>query len=230
MRRHPRAAAWAAVMLAILAFVCLRASRAVAVAPEPVVVSAPLVSRPPVLDGQIDGMWFAIPSTRIPLWRGRASATAAYSVSLRAARTADSIFFLVTWLGQPPVTAAAGAGDDLVRNKLVVHFSMAAPWPEADKLMCLTACHTAYVNGEGRARYLVSETIPPGVTGALDVAGGWQGTRWVFEWSRPLVSGNPFDVQFTDQDGAYRFFIKVIDAVPGLADPVSEDLILRLGD
>ena len=142
-------------------------------------------------------------------------------MALRAVHTTEAVYFFASWPGDAPLSAEPGE-----RNKLIVHYEVPAPWPGAADLMCLTACHTAYVDDQGRGRYITAETIPPGQTDPLQVGGGWRNGRWTMEWGRPLASSNPFDVQFTDLAGRFRFFVKIIEGQLNQPDPTSDDWLL----
>ena len=109
--------------------------------------------------------------------------------------------------------------ENTVENKFTLHWRI--PDPAAQHLDCAIACHTAFADGSGRFAYANAETIPQGGSGALPVAGKWDGQIWTLEWSRPLLNGNPFDLQFADLDQAYTFFVKVFERVEGHPDPVS---------
>jgi hypothetical protein len=94
---------------------------------------------------------------------------------------------------------------------------------------CMVACHTAFADGTGQFTYIAPETIPPGTSGSLPVGGGWDGQSWTMEWSRPLQNKNPYDLQFTDLDTSYRFFVKLLQHVQERPDPVSEWCLLEFG-
>ena len=104
-------------------------------------------------------------------------------------------------------------------NRLTVHWRI--PEPAARRVDCTVVCHTAFADGEGRFAYANAETIPQGGSGALPAAGNWDGKAWTLEWSRPLLSGNPYDLQFASLDQAYTFLVKVFERVEGRPDPVS---------
>jgi hypothetical protein len=187
----------------------------------PVNAAGRLVSRrvasPPVIDGQVDAVWDTSVPLRLPLtWGGTEHAL---DVELRALHTDEAVYFLAQWPGEQPF-----GEEDTVFNKLTVHWRI--PEAAASRLDCNVACHTAFADGRGRFVYANAETIPQGGSEALPTAGGWSAGTWTLEWSRPLLNGNPFDLQFADLDRAYLFFVKVFERVEGRPDPVSERHLL----
>jgi len=61
---------------------------------------------------------------------------------------------------------------------------------------------------------------------ALTSAAGWSAGIWTLEWSRPLVNGNPFDLQLTDLEQTHLFLVKVFERIEGRPDPVSGRYLL----
>ena len=187
--------------------------------------SGALVSRrveePPVVDGREDAVWGLAVPLQLALTWGREGGEHAYDLELRSLHDAGNIYFLARWPGTPPDDPANTA-----RNKLSAHFDIPEPYPGARDYTCLAACHTAFADERGRIIHMSAETIPPGRTDPLPAAGqssyGW----WQLEWSRPLVDANVFDLQFTDLDATYTFFVKVFEGQDGQADPVSSDVRL----
>lgn len=177
------------------------------------------VASPPVIDGQIEGVWATAEPLRMPLTWGLDGTEHALDVELRALHTSEAVYFLAQWPGGPP-----SGEEDTVFNKLTVHWRI--PEPAMGRLDCNVACHTAFADGQGRFVYANAETIPQGGSEALPAAGGWRASTWTLEWSRPLVNGNPFDLQFAELDRAYLFFVKVFERVEGRPDPVSERHLL----
>ena len=70
-------------------------------------------------------------------------------------------------------------------------------------------------------------TIPQGAHDALPAAGRWHDGEWIIEWSRPLQSGNLYDLQLTDLSVTYPFRVKVFEGRAGQPDPISE--VVELG-
>jgi len=218
---------WPGLVLAVLTIVLAAGMAGVEWSHSPVFAGGParviasFVTQGPVLDGVVESLWDAADPVCVPLKRGRHGSETAYEAELRTIYTADDIYFMVRW---PDSAPAAPSWSE--QNKLILHFSVPAPWQGADDLMCLTACHTAYVDDQDRGRYVTAETIPPGLTDPLALGGGWQDGYWMLEWGRPLESGNPFDVQFGDLATSYRFFVKVVEGRSNEPDPISDDLLL----
>jgi hypothetical protein len=172
------------------------------------------VASPPVIDGQVDAIWTVAEPLFLPLTWGMHGSERALGVELQGLRTDEAVYFLAQWLGEPP-----SGEKNTVSNKLTVHWRI--PDAAARRLDCTVACHTANANGQGHFVYANAETIPQGGGEALLAAGGWHAGTWRLEWSRPLVSNNPFDLQFDDPKGLYLFFIKIFERIEGQADPVS---------
>ena len=188
---------------------------------NPRILTSQRVGCGPSLDGKDEGVWALATPLRLRLNAGIPGAASTLELELRSIHTDKELYFLATW-SEPQPEATEG----LLRNKMTMHFEIAAPWPGAQELMCLAACHTAFVDGRGRLAYIAAETIPPGQTGTLSGCGRWEDGRWRLEWSRPLVNANPFDTQFRDLNGRYSFFIKVFRGANEGADPVSETCLL----
>ena len=169
----------------------------------------------PTIDGQVEESWSAASPLQIPLTWGMGSSEYALDVELRSMHTDETISFLAQWAGEPPT-----GQENTTSNRLTVHWRI--PEEAAQHLDCAVVCHTASVDGSGRLAYANTETIPQGGSGPLQAAGGWNAGIWTFEWSRPLISANPFDLQFDDLDRAYTFMVKVFERVEGRPDPVSE--------
>jgi hypothetical protein len=170
---------------------------------------------PPTVDGEVDDAWAGAESLRASLTWGIHGTEHAIDVELRALHTAQSIYLLAQWAGQPPSGEA-----DTTANKFTMHWPI--PDAAARHLDCNVACHTAFADGEGRFVYANAETIPQGGSEALPAAGRWEDGVWTLEWSRPLLDGNPFDLQFDDLDARYTFMVKVFEGIEGRPDPVSE--------
>ena len=186
-------------------------------------LSGRLVSRqidsPPVIDGQIEGIWATVEPLRVPLTWGMGGSEHAFDVELRALHTDQAVYLLAQWSGQPP-----SGEENTVTNKLTLHWRI--PEPAAQALDCTVVCHTAFIDGSGRVAYANAETIPQGGSETLAAAGGWDAGTWTLEWSRPLSTDNPFDLQFDDRDQAYSFLVKVFERVEGRPDPISERHLL----
>jgi hypothetical protein len=182
-----------------------------------------LVSRridsPPAVDGHVDGVWAMAEPLQMQLTWGMDSTEHALDVELKALHTGRAVHFLAQWPGGPP-----SGEEDTVFNRFTLHWRI--PEPEAQRLDCDVACHTAFADGSGRFTYANAETIPQGGSEALPVAGGWDDGTWTLEWSRPLLNSNPFDLQFADLDGAYTFLVKVFERVADRPDPISERHLL----
>jgi hypothetical protein len=219
------------LLLAIVVVGCVsRATLPPTTAPTPTPEAMPvnaagrLVSRrvasPPVIDGEVDAVWATAVPLQLPLTWGLDGAQA-LDVELRALHTGEAVYFLAQWPGGPP-----SGEEDTVFNKLTVHWRITDSEAVTQHLDCTVACHTAFTDGQGRLVYANAETIPQGGSEALPAAGGWRAGTWTLEWSRPLINGNPFDLQFADLDRAYLFFVKVFERVEGRPDPVSERHLL----
>lgn len=170
---------------------------------------------PPLIDGQVDESWSATSPLQVPLTWGMGSSEHALDVELRSTHTDETISFLAQWAGEPP-----SGQENTTANRLTVHWRI--PEKAAQYLDCTVVCHTASVDGNGHLAYANTETIPQGGSDPLEAAGGWFAGIWTFEWSRPLISANPFDLQFDDLDQVYTFMVKVFERVEGRPDPVSE--------
>lgn len=176
------------------------------------------VTRGPELAGELDPMWAQAQSLRLPLSLGSGGTDRHGEVQLRALYTADDLYLLAHWLEaaseQPPPDAA-----QTTENKLTVHWRIVQEMgtPPA----CEVACHTAHTDGAGRLAYIHAETIPPGSQPALHAAGGWHDGAWTLVWSRPLINDNLYDLQFSDLDRPYPFFVKLFRGEEGRTDDVS---------
>ena len=196
--------------------------------PEPIEanVAGRLVSQrtrsPPAIDGQVEDAWTTTEPLRVPLMWGWGGTEHALDVELRALHSAEAVSFLAQWPGEPP-----SGEENTVFNRFTLHWRI--PEPAAQKLDCSVVCHTAFADGNGRVAYANAETIPQGGSAALAAAGGWDAGLWTLEWSRPLSSGNPFDLQFSDLDQGYSFLVKVFVGIEGRPDPVSERHLLVFG-
>lgn len=169
---------------------------------------------PPVIDGQVDATWTTAELLLLPLTFGTHGSERALDVELRGLRTDGAVYFLAQWPGELP------PGDEnTILNTFTVHWRI--PDAAARRLDCAVACHTANASSQGQFVYANAETIPQGGDGALPVAGGWHVGTWTLEWSRPLINGNPFDLQFDDLKGEYLFLVKVFERIEGRPDPVS---------
>jgi hypothetical protein len=179
------------------------------------VVAWPVPS-PPTTDGRVDSIWEAAEPVQLPLTYGRGGTEHALDLTLRAVYTDQAIYFLAQWHGKPPSGEA-----DTVYNMLTLHWRIPEAQVAARSLSCATTCHTAFADGQGQFVYANAETIPKGGSEALSVAGGWEGDAWTLEWSRALASANPIDLQLTDRDQGYRFFVKLFERMEDQPDPVS---------
>jgi len=169
---------------------------------------------PPVIDGQVESVWEGAESLQLSLTRGRDSAAHVLHLDLRALRANETIYFLAQWPGGSP-----SGEENALFNTLTVHWRI--PDAEARQLDCSVACHTAFADGQGRFVFANAETIPQGGDEALPLAGCWRAGTWTLEWSRSLVNGNPFDLQFDDLDEGYLFSVKVFERIQGQPDAVS---------
>jgi hypothetical protein len=174
---------------------------------------------PPAIDGRVEGTWESAEPLHLPLTWGMGGTERALDVELRSLYTDQAIYFAARWSGEPPPGAAPGNGQNTVSNVLTVHWRI--PEPAAQRLDCNVACHTAFADASGRLAYANAETIPQGGSEALAAAGGWNAGMWTLEWSRPLINGNPYDLQFDDREAAYSFLVKVFARVEGRPDPIS---------
>jgi hypothetical protein len=200
------------------------------VAPEQLVSQH--TSRAPAIDGQVEALWETADPLRVPLTWGAEGTEHALDVELRALHDERTLYLLAQWPGESQAGGVPSGELDTVYNQFTMHWRI--PEPDAQHLDCSVACHTVFADGRGRVAYANAETIPVGGSGTLQVAGGYQaggsdtGT-WTLEWSRPLVSGNPFDLQLEDRDRAYAFMIKVFARIEGRPDPVSKPHQLVFG-
>jgi hypothetical protein len=177
----------------------------------------------PAIDGLVEELWASAEPLRISLTWGIEGTEHALDVALRALHTDEAISFLAQWPGDPPT------GDEATTyNTITLHWRI--PEPAGQHLDCTVVCHTAFADGRGRFVYANAETIPQGGSGALDAAGGWEAGTWTLEWRRPLVSANPFDLQFGDREGPYTFLIKVFARLEGRPDPISARHVLVFGE
>jgi hypothetical protein len=174
---------------------------------------------PPDVDGLVENAWERADVLRLPLTWGMGGTKHALDVELRSLYTDQAIYFVAQWPGEAPE-----GSQDTVSNVFTLHWRI--PDPVAQRLDCTVACHTAFADGSGRLAYANTETIPQGGGGALDAAGGWDAGTWTLEWSRPLIVGNPYDLQFDDRASAYPFLVKVFKRVEGRPDPISERHLL----
>jgi hypothetical protein len=177
------------------------------------------VDSPPVIDGLIEGVWATAEPLRVPLVRGMGSTEHVLDVELRALHTDETVSFVAQWPGEPPF-----GEERAVSNKLTLHWRI--PERAAQGLDCTVVCHTAFADGSGRFVYANAETIPQGGSETLPAAGQWDAGTWTLEWSRPLASDNPFDLQFDDLGQAYSFLVKIFERIEGRADPISERYLL----
>jgi hypothetical protein len=150
----------------------------------------------------------------------------ALDVKLRALYTEQALYLLAQWpdealAGERTASDVASADpQNVTSNVFTVHWRL--PDSSAQQLDCTVACHTVFADGTGRLAYANAETIPQGGSGALEAAGGRQGGTWTIEWSRPLVNGNPYDLQFGDLELEYFFLVKVFRRSEDRPDPISE--------
>jgi hypothetical protein len=170
---------------------------------------------PPEIDGQAEDLWASAEPLTLSLYWGMESDEDALDVRLRSLHTDRAVYFLAQWPGEVP-----DGSEDITSNVLTVHWRI--PDPMAQRLDCSVACHTAFATGTGRLAYANAETIPQGGGAALDAAGGWEEGTWAIEWSRPLVNGNPYDLQFDDLGSSYTFMLKVFKRIEGRPDPISK--------
>jgi hypothetical protein len=138
----------------------------------------------------------------------------ALDIELRSLHTEQALYLLAQWSGKAPE-----GPENTVSNVFTLHWRL--PESAAQGLDCSVACHTAFVDGRGALAYANAETIPQGGSAALEAAGGWGDGLWTIEWSRPLINGNPYDLQFDDREGTYSFFVKVFERIEGRPDPTS---------
>ena len=181
------------------------------------VLAAHLVDAPPVIDGQVESVWEAVPPTTVLLTTRDNDASAATEATLRAVYDAQNLYLLARWPEPNPVP---GTGDV---NKLTVHWQIVPTF-----IHCSVACHTAYVDASSRSlRTVNAETIPQAGSEALPAAGAWNDGEWTLEWSRPLLSDNPYDLQFADLGIDYPFRVKVFEHQTDQPDPMSDTVLLR---
>jgi hypothetical protein len=175
----------------------------------------------PATDGQVDDIWLQASPLALTMTRGLGSTHSAADVQMRSLHTETTVYFQAQWQGDPPP-----AEDNAIFNMLTVHWSIPQAAENLQPLSCAVACHTGYANGVGRFVSTSTVTIPQGDRGTLPAGGGWKDGVWTLVWSRPLISANPYDVQFTDLSHSYEFFVKVFERVDGRADPLSRTHLL----
>jgi hypothetical protein len=170
---------------------------------------------PPEIDGRIEPEWEEAMPLQVPLTWGIDGAVHAIDVDLRAKYDSDSLYLLAVW---PEVEPEPTAHD---LNKLTIHWQI-----QSGAVHCSVACHTTYINPDQQVRVVNAETIPQGGYEALPAAGGWRDGEWVIEWSRPLRSENPYDLQIGDFSAVYPLRVKVFVGRPGQPDPISRPVQL----
>ena len=175
------------------------------------------VASPPEVNGHADAAWAESVPLQLSLTWGLDGTEHALDMELQSLHTGEAVYFRAMWPGEPP-----SGEENTVFNRVTVHWRITESEEAAKGLACTVACHTAFTDGRGRFVYANAETIPQGGYEALPVAGGWSAGTWTLEWSRPLVNGNPFDLQFTDLDQTYPFLVKLFERIEGRPDPVSE--------
>jgi hypothetical protein len=182
--------------------------------------------RAPAIDGQVEALWEAAAPLSVPLTWGAEGTAHALDVSMRALHDEQRLYLLAQWEGERGADGTTEMEEATVYNRFTVHWRI--PEPDAARVDCTVVCHTVFADGQGRVAYANAETIPHGGGETLHVAGGWQAAagggdpgRWTLEWSRPLVSSNPFDLQLADRDRGYDFMVKVFARVEGRPDPIS---------
>lgn len=173
------------------------------------------VDSSPAIDGQVEPVWSGAETLRVPLTWGHDGTEHALDVELQSLYTADTIYLLARWPGEPPSGEA-----NTVSNKLTLHWRI--PEADAQGLACSVVCHTAFTDGKGQFVYANAETIPQGGSEALSAAGAWEAGRWTLEWARPMVSANPYDLQLTGSSQAVSFLVKIFEGVEGRPDPISD--------
>ncbi len=180
------------------------------------------------VDGEIDSVWNTASTLELPLTWGIRGQEPAFPAQLRAIYDDVMIYFLAQWpeadapkVGAPGAAAPEAGAASFIANKLTVYWTLPPPVSGLAAPACDVACHIAYADQTGRIVDLQAETIPPGADEALPVAGAWRDGVWTVEWSRPLQSDNAYDLQFTDLDASYPFFVKVFEGDAERADPVS---------
>ena len=170
----------------------------------------------------MDAAWSSATPARILLTRSRerTGSQDPLEVELRAVHTADTLYFLARWPGKPPPGVA-----NTTFNQITIHWTIPAV-SGSPAAACAVACHTAYVDSQGQVAYMNSETIPQGGEEALPAAGGWAGGGWSIAWNRPLISANPYDLQFSDLGASYLFFLKVFAQAEDRPDLLSKPYAL----
>jgi hypothetical protein len=181
-------------------------------------------SRAPAIDGQVESLWEAAAPLSVPLTWGAEGTAHALDVELRALHDEQRLYLLARWEGERGAEGTSAMEEATVYNRFTVHWRI--PAPDAERVDCTVVCHTVFADGQGRVAYGNAETIPHGGGETLQVAGGWQAAApgsggWTLEWSRPLVSANPFDLQMADRERGYDFMVKVFARVEGRPDPIS---------
>ena len=171
------------------------------------------VGQPLEADGVIDPIWETVPPLTVPL---DCASRSCVDVTLRAAYDSEQLYLLARWPEAAPVTTTG------VVNKLTLHWNIV---PEF--IHCSIACHTAYFDAQRELQALNAETIPQAGHEPLPAAGGWENGEWIVEWSRPLLSGNPYDQQMSDLTIEYPFRVKVFDHRANQPDPMSDAVMLR---
>jgi hypothetical protein len=171
------------------------------------------VGKAPEVDGVIDPIWETVPPLTVPL---DCASWGWAVVTLRAATHRQRLYLLARWPEAAPVATAG------VVNKLTLHWNIVP-----DFIHCSIACHTAYFDAQRELQALNAETIPQAGHESLPAAGGWENGEWTVEWSRPLLSSNPYDLQMSDLTIDYPFRVKVFDHRVNQPDPMSDTVLLR---
>lgn len=162
------------------------------------------VTSAPHIDGHVEASWAQAEPLVLDLLPQGGGVGALHQARLRALYDQTALYFLIEWAGALP-----GVEPEATANLLTVHWRL-PPQPEGMLPMhCDVACHTAFASGQGRIAWVNAETIPQGGRGVLPAAGGWKDGLWTFEWRRPLLSSNPYDLQFNDRQREYEFFVKL---------------------
>jgi hypothetical protein len=148
----------------------------------------------------------------------RLSGGLALTVQVRAVYSPRAIYF---WLRWPDNLGGAGAADIQQQRSTVT-------WRRATTIGgCAVVCHASSSAG---ARIDNVQVVAPDVdaqpfTVLLDQ---WRDGWWTLGYSRPLQTGNPVDIQFTDLRGSYHFGLDVARGSDS-AHSEGEDLTLRFG-
>jgi len=146
----------------------------------------------------------------------RLSGGLALTIQVRAVYSPHSIYFWLRW----PDTLRAPPSPTVQQQRATV------TWRRGETIGgCAVACHASFSAGQ---RIDDVQLVAPDVTAApfTLVLDQWRDGWWTLGYSRPLVTADPVDVQFSDLHSTYRFGLDVAENGDS-AHTKGEELILR---